>query len=205
VFIGTLEALKTRIQEDLKKVTDSNSSSSSEVVRELLSNGFTKWQSDLTMQTLTHINSIGAPKVLNMLTQSSIAGQPPKIQKEIEEAFAGILNASEPLIYSTLGCSGDNKCTYLFIMGRTDNATNATDLVEVRQSAPFKLAPKLIVVRETTTKHSRFGNSTSVTDKIKKVPQKVTEKDLEAILAFFQITVVNKLSESMDTSGTIFL
>ena len=62
------------------------------------------------------------------------------------------------LVYSALGCTGDNTCSYLFLMGRTDNVTHTTDLVEVRQNAPFKLAPKLIVVRETTTKHHPWGN-----------------------------------------------
>jgi hypothetical protein len=191
-FEVTLAALRARVWQDIHKVRDSKSSTRSEVVKELLNNGFDKWESEMTMQSYQHVASAGAPSVLKMLTKSSVAGQPPKIQEEIEQAFNGILTAREPLVYSSLGCSGNNTCHYLFIMGRTDNTTNATDLVVIRESAPFRLAPKLIVVRE--TKHSIF-NSTTVTDKVKEVPRNVTQKDLDGILAFFEVSVVQKLSQ----------
>merc|ERR1712013_445936 len=65
-----------------------------------------------------------------------------------------------------------------------------TDLLIVRESATFELAPKLVVVRETNCTDS--GNSS--VDKIHKVPRTVSKADIEAILAFFEVAVVEHLS-----------
>jgi hypothetical protein len=196
-FEATLKALEERVKEDIKKVDGVNkSSSTSKVVKEIMSGGFDKFSSDETKQEFNSITPQGAPYVVKMLASTASAGQPPEVAAEIQATFRGILNASKPLVFSSLGCDKSDTCNYFFVMGLTHNDTSYTDLVTIKLSVPFHFAPDLVVVRQTNTTHSRFGNSTSITDKIKKVPHNVTQQDIDGILAYFEVTVVNKLKES---------
>lgn len=156
---------------------------SSTTVKELTSGGYSHWESSMDVQSYQAVTAEGAPQLLNMVARASGVTDP-----RFTTTIASVLKSAKPLVYSALSCDEHGTCSYFFLIGRTVAA--GTDLVAVSESAKFEFAPRLLVVRETNS--TVFG--TNVTDKVREVPRNVTTADVDAVLAFFEISVSQRLS-----------
>lgn len=181
-FEGVLAVLRGRLAQDRAAMLCAPGCS--ETVRQLTNGGLSKWSSSLEVQSMQGLTPVGAPQFIRYLASSIHVADP-----QFTKALGGVLTATKPVVYSTLSCDKSGSCDYLLLVGNSTVGV-LTDLLIVRESAAFQLAPELLVVRETNCTLS--GNST--VDKIHEVPRSITKTDIDAVLAFFEVAVIDRLS-----------
>jgi hypothetical protein len=192
-FEPVLALLRGRLVKD--KQAMKCESGCSETVKKLTSGGLSKWTSSLSVQSMQKLNSIGAPKFIEYIAKS-VHIQDPQFAKSLD----GILTSPDPVVYSTLYCDKKGSCNYLFLVGNSTVGV-ATDLLVVKESAQFQLAPDLVIVRETNTSIIHQTNST--VDKIHKIPRSITKEDIKAVLAYFEVAVLDRLSAPISRSTRV--
>lgn len=146
--------------------------------------GFSKLDSALGVTSFNGLPPDGAKANVQYIASSCSKITDPRLVEMLE----GVLMSPRPLIYLSFLCGTGGECSYFFLVGQTNQGGDVpkTDLLVIKATASFEMAPRILVVRETNS--SVYG--TNVTDKIHEVPRDITKADVNVVFAFFEVEVV---------------
>lgn len=183
---------------ELKKEIDN--SSKSEVVNEIVGNGFTTFKQSADMTFYTGVNDSQLIDFLNYAKDS--ISLPEAYSQYFIDNLSMILfsDFNEIVVYRVLFSADEGgDCKYICIMGQK-NENETTDWLIGDVKAEFDLANDVLVFEN--TKSAAWGIYQKKETKLVFLPKTLSEDQLDLLFKFFEIVVFERFAELLDIDSS---